>query len=386
MKRGQSSFLDRTNILAFIVMLALAAVSLLAQSNANYYAGGDYYQRQVIWIVIGGAVFFGAAIIDLRLIERAAYMFYAVCVALLVLTLLIGTAEEQMEFKRWIHLGAFNIQASEFAKLGTILALARYIHADKERLPGEGQPDPSPYDLRDLLKPAAIVMLPMPLILLQPDLGTALMLIFVAATMLLIEGVRRRAIIVSVLSLLVVIPVAWKTGLIQEYQKDRIYKLVDQTWEKVDEETGMIIETRTTQVEQAIWAIGSGGFLGQGNRGANKARLGKLPELHNDFVAPLVAEERGFIGMVALLFLFWIMVMWALRTAQDSRSHFCRLVAVGIASLFGWQVFINIGMVTGMLPVVGLPLPFLSYGGSSLIMWMLSLGILFNIAVKRGRM
>ena len=99
MKRGQSSFLDRTNILAFIVMLALAAVSLLAQSNANYYAGGDYYQRQVIWIVIGGAVFFGAAIIDLRLIERAAYMFYAVCVALLVLTLLIGTAEEQVDLQ-----------------------------------------------------------------------------------------------------------------------------------------------------------------------------------------------------------------------------------------------------------------------------------------------
>ena len=386
MSTVQSAFRDRFNIIALLAALLIVGLSLYAQANANFYAGGQFYQRQTIWVVIGGALFFFALVLDLRLFERSAYAFYLFVFGLLVLTLFIGTSPTG-EFKRWIKVGsAFNIQASEFAKLAVILALARYLHQRKERMPGEDVQQSGPYSLADLWRPALMVLVPVLLIQRQPDLGTSLMLLFVSGTMGLMEGVRRRSVIAVFVGLAVLVPVAWKTGLIQDYQKDRVYKLVDQNWEKVDDKTGAIVETRTTQVEQGIWAIGTGGFTGAGHHGGNKTRLSKLPEVHTDFIAPMIAEEHGLLGMTGMLLLFWVLVMWAFRTAYDSRSRFCRLVAIGIGSLLGWQVFVNIGMVTGILPVVGVPLPFLSYGGSSMMMLMLSLGLLFNIAVKRGRM
>ena len=385
MKRANPAFRDRFNLVALAAVILLVALSLLAQANAQFYAGEDFYQRQTIWVVIGGALFVGAAVFDLRLVERSAYVFYGIIFALLVLTLIIGWSPTG-EFKRWIRLGAFNIQASEFAKLAVVLALARYLHQRKERMPGEDSRQSGPYDITDLGIPALMVFVPLILILKEPDLGTSLMLLFVAGTMLAMEGIRRRAVIIIVVSLAVAVPVAWKTGLIEFYQKDRVIKLFYPEWEKVDDKTGAIVQTRTTQSEQSIWAIGTGGFTGAGHRRGSKARLSKLPEVHTDFIVPMVAEEHGFVGMTVLLFLFWVLIVWSLRTAYDSRSRFSRLVAIGIASLLGWQVFINIGMVTGILPVVGLPLPFLSYGGSSMMMLMLSLGLLFNIAIKRGRM
>jgi rod shape determining protein RodA len=385
MKRANPAFRDRFNLVALAAVILLVALSLLTQANAQFYAGGDFYQRQTIWVVVGGALFFGASVFDLRLVERSAYVFYGAVFALLVLTLIIGTSPTG-EFKRWIKLGAFNIQASEFAKLAVVLALARYLHQRKERMPGEDARQSGAYDITDLGIPALMVFVPLLLIMRQPDLGTSLMLLFVAGTMLAMEGLRRRAVVIVGVLLVVAVPVAWKSGVIQDYQKDRVYKLVDQDWEKVDDKTGAIVETRTTQVEQAIWAIGTGGFSGAGHRAGSRARLGKLPEVHTDFIAPMVAEEHGLVGMTVMLFLFWLLVVWSLRTAYDSRSRFSRLVAIGIAALVGWQVFINIGMVTGILPVVGLPLPFLSYGGSSMMMLMISLGLLFNIAIKRGRM
>jgi len=386
MRMSNPALWDRLNILAFLAMLCLVAVSLLAQANAQFYAGGDYYQRQTIWVVMGGAAFFGCAVVDLRLVERASYVLYGICLVLLIVTLVVGSAQPDVQFRRWLNIGFFNVQASELCKLAVILALARYLHHRKERLAGEIEKQVGPYGLRDLIKPGILILMPLPLIVLQPDLGTSLMLIFIGATVLLVEGVQRRAILITVLALLVAIPVAWKTDLIQDYQKDRVYKLLDQTWEKVDEDSGLIVETRSTQLEQAIWAISTGGFAGQGHRAANKQRISKLPEIQTDFIAPMVAEEHGFLGMVLLLFLFWFLVMWALRTAHDARSRYCRLVALGIAALIGWQVIINVGMVSGMIPVVGLPLPFLSYGGSSMLMLMAALGLLFNIALRRGRL
>lgn len=385
MKRANPAFRDRFNLVALGAVILLIALSLLAQANAQFYASGDFYQRHTIWVVVGGCLFFGAAVFDLRLIERSAYVFYGVVFALLVLTLIIGTSPTG-EFKRWIKLGAFSIQASEFAKLAVVLAFARYLHQRKERMPGEDARQAGPYDISDLGVPVLMVFAPLILILKEPDLGTSLMLLFVAGTMLALEGIRRRAIVATAVLLAIAVPVAWKSGLIQDYQKERFYVLVDPDWQKVDDKTGSIVETRTTQSEQSIWAIGTGGLSGAGHRAGSKARLGKLPEVHTDFIVPMMAEEHGLVGMTVMLFLFWLLVVWALRTAYDSRSRFSRLVAIGIAALVGWQVFINIGMVTGILPVVGLPLPFLSYGGSSMMMLMLSLGLLFNIAIKRGRM
>lgn len=385
MSRGPSALRDRFNLVALVAIVLILAVSLLAQGSAQFYAGGDFYQRQTIWVVIGGALWFGAAVFDLRLVERLAYPVFGACVLLLVLTMFIGSSPTG-EFKRWIDFGAFKFQASEFTKLALILALARYLHHRKERPPGGAARQSGPFSLRDLGAPALMIFVPLILILRQPDLGTSLMLLFVGGTMIVMEGVRGRALAIIGLVIVVAIPVAWQSGVIQDYQKDRVYKLIDPDWEKVDDSTGVVVASRTTQVEQAIWAIGTGGFAGSGFREANKARVGKLPEIHTDFIAPMVAEEHGFVGMTVMLLLFWVLVMWALRTAHDSRSRFCRLVGIGVAALLGWQVVINLGMVTSVLPVVGLPLPFISYGGSSMMMLMASCGLVLNIALRRGRL
>jgi len=384
--RGVNPFLrDRFNLVALVATVLIVALSLYAQASAHYYAGKDFYQRQTIWVIVGGVLFFGASILDLRLFERSAYAAYGGVLALLVLTLFIGTSPTG-EFKRWINLGAFNIQASEFAKLAVILALGRFLHQRKERTPGEDPRQTGAYEIVDLGKPALIVFVPLILILRQPDLGTSLMLLFVAAVMLFVEGIEPRTLVRLVKMFLVFVPVAFLAGVIQGYQLQRFLELINALWGKIDASTGAIVATRVTQVEAGIFAIGSGGFSGAGHHGGSMARLSKLPEVHTDFIAPLVAEEHGFVGMTVLLLLFWVLVMWSFRTAFDSRSRFCRLVAIGIGSLLGWQVFINLGMVTGILPVVGLPLPFLSYGGSSMMMLMLSLGLMFNIAIKRGRL
>lgn len=383
--RERSALLDPFNIISVLVIAALVVVSIVAQSDAHFYAGGTQYERHMVWVLVGGVTFLLAAVIDLRIVERVAYAYFGLCIVLLIATLFAGTSVNNST--RWLRFGAINIQASEFVKLGVILALARYLQRRRERKPGEtGAVQSGKYGLRELVAPMLIVLLPAPLVLLQPDLGTTLMAIFVAATMLAVEGIQRRAAIILTVFTLVLIPVAWSSGLVKDYQKDRVRLLAYDDWQKIDPETNVIHESRRTQAEQSMWAIGTGGLTGQGHRNANTQRMRVFPEVHTDFISAMVAEQFGFLGMMLLLFLFWWLVVWALRTSLDSRSRFCRLVAAGVAALFGWQVFVNIGMVTTILPVVGVPLPFLSYGGSAFMMLMASLGLVLNIARKRGRM
>jgi len=389
--RARTALLDPFNLLALVAMVALVGASLLAQSDAVFYAGGDYYEKQTIWIIVGGAMFVVLLFVDLRLVERASWIFYAACIGLLILTRFIGI--EVNHSKRWLGFGSFNVQPSEFAKLALILTLARWLHNRRERKPGESEPKQvGRYDLRGMLVPGLIIVIPMVLILIQPDLGTALMLLFVGATMLAIEGMRGRSVLIVLVGVLVLIPVSWKLGDsvpvlgLRDYQKDRIFKMFNPDWEKVDPDTGVVHEHLLTQSEQGIIAIGTGGLTGMGQRGANPQRMEKFPEIHTDFVSAMVGEEFGFVGLTVVVFLFWWLVVWGLRTALDSRSRYCRLVCTGVAALLGWQVFVNLGMVSGILPVVGVPLPFLSYGGSAMMTILMSLALCFNIALKRGRM
>ncbi len=385
MRAERSPLLEPLNILALLAIIGLIVASVVAQADANFYAGGRQYERHTVWLLIGGIAFLLTSVIDLRLLERLAYFYYGLCILLLVLTLFVGTSVNYST--RWIRLGDLNIQASEFVKLGVILALARFLHRRRERQPGETESKQvGSYSLTNLVRPLAIILCPAPLILLQPDLGTTLMVLFVAATMLAVEGIKRRAALTLVLGTLIVVPVAWESGLIKEYQKDRVFKLAYDDWEKVDPDTNVIHQQRRTQAEQAMWAIGTGGLMGQGRFGANPQRMKVFPEVHTDFISAMVAEEYGFIGLTVMLFLFWLLVIWGLRTALDARARFCRMVATGVAALIGWAVFVNIGMVTKFLPVVGVPLPFLSYGGSAFLTNLLSLGLVLNIARKRGRM
>ncbi len=375
---------NRLTVVALAAIIGLVAMSLFVQRNADWYSGDNFYDKQVVWFLVGGIVFVIASFIDLRLIERSAYLVFGGCVFLLIATALFGT--EVNSSKRWLRVGDFNLQPSEITKLGLVLALSRFLHGRKEHVPGEVPPDDGPYGLRQLMVPALIVIVPTSLVLFQPDLGTSLLISFVAATMLIYEGVRGRTLAIMAVALLLAFPLAWKYGGIQEYQKNRVRGWVNAEWVKYDPETGVIAKQRTIQSEQAMWAIGSGEFWGQGARRGQQSRLEHLPEMHTDMIVATYAEEQGFIGCTFLLLLFWLVVVWSQRTAFESRDRFCALVSVGVASIIGWQVFINVGMVAGLLPIVGLPLPFLSYGGSASITTLAALGLVFNIALRRGRL
>ncbi len=374
---------DRFNWIAFFALLILLGVSLLTQRNADFYSGKDFYSQQVVWILVGFLFFFlPAAVVDLRLVERAAYPVLALSVVLLVLTALFGT--EVNHSRRWLRWGV-NIQASELAKLGVILALARRYHARHEHLPGEPPPPDRPLGFRDLLVPAGLLLAPALLILTQPDLGTTLLMVFVGIVITLYERVNRRVLVTLTLVGLVGVPVGWKFG-VKQYQKARFLGLVDSDWERIDADAAVVHRNRHTQSEQAIWAISSGEFWGRGSRGASKERLRYLPEMHSDMISAPFAEEHGFLGCTGLLLLFWLLVVWGLRTAKDARDRFCQHLAVGVSAMIGLQVFINLAMVAGILPIVGLPLPFLSYGGSAAMVYLASLGLVFNVALRRGRM
>ncbi len=382
--RGRRAVGDISNWLALGIILLLVAISLVSQRNADWYSGDSFYDLQVIWYLIGGIAFVLAALVELRLVERASYFILGVCVVLLLLTAIFGT--EVNHSKRWLRFGDLNLQASEITKLGVILALARFFHSRKERIPGATAHKEGPYRLRELWRPGLMVAVPFLLILLQPDLGTSLLVMLVSLTIVFWEGLHRRTLMLVIVVGLVGVPVAWQYGGLRYYQKKRVVEWINSDWAKLDAESGTFARGAHLQSEQAVWAIGSGEFWGHGSRAGGQSRLKYLPEMHTDMIIATFAEEQGFIGCSLLLALFWLLILWGLRTAAEAKDRYCALLSVGVVSMIGWQVFINVGMVAGLLPIVGLPLPFLSYGGSAALTTMTSLGLLFNVALRRGRL
>ncbi|MEZ4266311.1 MAG: rod shape-determining protein RodA [Myxococcota bacterium] len=382
--RGRRALGDVSNWLALGIIILLVAISLVSQRNADWYSGDSFYELQVVWYLIGGIAFVLAALVELRLVERASYVILGACVVLLLLTALVGT--EVNHSKRWLRFGDLNLQASEVAKLGVILALARFFHSRKERIPGAPAEKEGPYRLRELWRPGVMVGVPFLLILTQPDLGTSLLVMLVSLTIVFWEGLHRRTLALVLVIGLVGVPVAWQYGGLRYYQKKRVVEWINADWAKLDADSGTFARGAHLQSEQAVWAIGSGEFWGHGSRAGGQSRLKYLPEMHTDMIIATFAEEQGFIGCSLLLALFWLLVLWGLRTASEAKDRYCALLSVGVVSMIAWQVFINIGMVAGLLPIVGLPLPFLSYGGSAALTTMTSLGLLFNVALRRGRL
>jgi rod shape determining protein RodA len=375
---------DRFGVFAVVVVFFICGMSLLTQSHADSCTGENFYDRHIVWFLIGMVFFFlPAAVVDLRLIERLSYFVLGISVLLLILTAFFGTVRN--DSRRWLELG-ITIQASEIAKLGIILALARFFHQRKDRQPGGEPPHVGPYSLSMLWKPALLILVPASLTIIQPDLGTTLLMVLVGFGIILNEGVTKRGLAILALSSFVLIPMAWKYGGIKDYQKDRVVQWINPDWYKMDPDTGTKLRDCSLQSEQAICAIGAGQFWGSSGDGECPPYLEKLPELHTDMIIAGFAAKWGFAGVTLLLLLYWLVVYWAIRAARESRDRFCKLVAVGVALNVGLQVFVNVGMVAGLLPVVGLPLPILSYGGSAMVTMLFGLGLVLNITLRRGRL
>jgi rod shape determining protein RodA len=319
------------------------------------------YVKQLQWLTIGLVAMFLAFSVDYRFIARHAYIIYGISIVLLVAVFFFGTAVKGSQ--RWINLGGFSLQPSELMKLILIPALVHYF--DKHRLP-------RPYRLHELAVPFLIVFLPFAIILKQPDLGTALMLLIIFVSLVFFVGVRGKSILLAAAGVLTLLPLAW--FFLKDYQKQRILTFLNPDQDPLG--TGY-------HILQSMIAVGSGGFLGKGFLKGTQTQLKFLPEQQTDFIFSVFAEEWGFLGGTILVLLFLALILWGVKIARHARDYTGMLMAFGITMLLFWEVFINIGMVLGILPVVGIPLPFLSYGGSSLVVMMTAVGLLLNISVRR---
>jgi rod shape determining protein RodA len=305
----------------------------------------------------------GVLLVDYQHISRHAYWLYGLAIASLVAVLLVGPAINGAQ--RWLPLGAGRIQPSELVKPILILALARY--CSQERRDGAGA-----LTLRHILVPLGLAALPFWLIAKQPDLSTAMILLVILSVMLIVTGIRRRTLLGLASLGTCALPVMWM--LLQDYQRARLLMLFNPQ----NDPLGAGYHSWQSKI-----AIGSGGLWGKGLFASTQSRLQFLPESHTDFIAAVLGEEMGFIGMATVLVLFGLLVLHGLTIASQARDRLGSLIATGVVTMVAAQVFLNIGMTTGLIPIIGLPLPLMSYGGSSLITTCMSLGLLMNVQRRR---
>lgn len=362
---------SRSVFVALVALLVLVVAGLINLRNAALYASESFHETQVLWVVIGLVLAAVVALVDLRLFERLTPVLYWGAVVLLVLVLLFG--REVNNARRWIAIGDLAFQPSEFLKPALVLMLARFFHAER---------NPERYTLRRLVRPIGLVALPTFLILMQPDLGTALVVIAVGFSVMVFEGIRLRSFLILLGTILLILPIAWRLDLIQPYQKERVRVWLAMSTTQPE---GRKKLDKGMQPEQALWAVGSGRVTGKGGLRGVQSRLKFLPEMHTDFILATFAEERGFVGCVFLFAMYGVLFAALLNVAVSARERFGVLVSVGAAAIVFWQMIFNAGMVLGLLPVVGLTMPFLSYGGSATISSLFAVGLALNAGLHRGQ-
>ena len=330
-----------------------------------YSAGGGNMQpwasRHIIRFGVGVMAMFVIAMIDIRFWLKYAYLFYGLSLLLLVGVELMGTIG--MGAQRWIRVGGIQVQPSEFMKIALVLALARYFH--RMNIEDIGRP-------AFLIVPLVLVAVPAGLVLKQPDLGTAVMLIAGGGAMFFLAGVRLWKFGVVIVMGLAAIPIGW--GFLHEYQRQRIMTFIDPE----NDPLGAGYHILQSQI-----AFGSGSVFGKGYLQGTQSHLNFLPERHTDFIFTMLAEEFGLVGGLLVLLLFALLMIYGLAVAVRCRNHFGRLVSMGVTVTILLYVFINTAMVMGLIPVVGVPLPLISYGGTAMLTVMVGCGFLMNAYIHR---
>ena len=358
------SFLGRLKGLSWglIVMVTImASIGFASLYSAANGALDPWASRQIVRYIFSLGLMFAIAFVDIRMIYRAAWPAYGICIVLLIMVQLFGHVG--MGAQRWLDLGIVKVQPSELTKIATIMVLARYFH---------GVEMANIKKLKTLLYPAGIVLLPLALIVTQPNLGTGLTLVFVSAAILFAAGVSIWIFIIGIAGGLAAIPIVWM--FMHDYQKNRVMTFLNPEADPLG--TGF-------HIMQSKIALGSGGIFGKGFLQGSQSHLNFLPEKHTDFIFTLWAEEFGLFGGIILLLLIAMIFMNGLWIAFRSRSTFGRLLAFGLIVNFSIYIFINIAMVMGMIPVVGIPLPLMSYGGTSMIAVMIGFGIMQSCHLNR---
>ncbi|MFC1798766.1 rod shape-determining protein RodA [Thermodesulfobacteriota bacterium] len=319
------------------------------------------YLKQLVWFGFGVIVMVISFLFDYKLLDRWAMVFYLAGIALLVGVLFFGKYVGGS--KRWLVLGPISIQPSELIKLSVIVALAKY-YAKLASTKG--------FNLSELVYPVVLTAIPFGLIVQQPDLGTAMLVLLIVGSMTFFVKIEKRSLVYIVGTGIITVPLVW--FFLKGYQKQRILTFLDPDRDPLGAGYHII---------QSKIAIGSGMFSGKGFLKGTQNALAFLPEQHTDFIFSVLAEEWGFIGSITLLLLFLMLILWGLNIAQGCRDPFGTILSVGITAMFFWQISVNIGMVMGLMPVVGVPLPLISYGGSSIVTMMISIGLLLNVSMRR---
>jgi rod shape determining protein RodA len=358
---------DAVLLAAVLAVAALGTVMVFSSTRGTDPSSYDtaFVSRQLLFVVIGAVVLVAATLVDYRRLSEFVPLAYLGTLALLA-AVISGIGSERKGTQAWFALGPFQLQPSELAKVVVIFALAALLAHFNQEL-----------DAVRIGVVLAVVAVPVGLIMLQPDLGTALVFIAVVMGMLLVGGARLRHIGALTAVGLIGVGGVLSSGALEEYQRCRLTSFLDQQDEACDEKDAGYNQ------EQAQVAIGSGGFTGKGPFQGTQTRLDIVPEQHTDFIFTTVGEELGFLGSATLLGLLSIIAWRIWRTAQLARDPLGTLVCVGILSMFVFQVFENIGMTMGIMPVTGIPLPFMSYGGSSTIAAFAAIGLVLNVHMRR---
>ena len=352
---------DRRLITHFdwIFMLLVAGVAALGMINlysatVNWGGGMPVYLKQMLWFGCGLLVVLAFCLFDYRHLEYLSIPAYGTVLLLLIAVLAVGRTS--MGATRWLSVGGIGLQPSELMKIVIIMVLARHF-SEKGKVSG--------YSLRELLVPAVLVMK-------QPDLGTSLLLLAIGASMALFAGIGRPALVVLGTGGGLAAVGGW--FLLHDYQRQRVYTFLNPERDPLGAGYHII---------QSKIAVGSGGLFGLGFGKGTQSQLSFLPERHTDFAFSVFAEEWGFAGCLLLLALYLLIVLWGLYIARQASDRFGMFLALGVSAMLFWHIVVNLGMVIGLLPVVGVPLPLFSYGGTSMLTTMTGVGLLLNVSMRR---
>jgi rod shape determining protein RodA len=321
------------------------------------------FRNQIIWLVVGWGLFFIITFIDYNIVSKLAILIYLLNLGAVLFVTYFGAVA--LGAQRWIDLGFMRYQPSETMKLAVIMMFAKVLSYKNYQQYGMG--------IRDLLFPIILMGIPFILIVKQPDLGTALLIAAISSTLILFMKVRGWILAVLMTFAIIAAPVAWKYAL-RDYQKARITNFISPT----NDPRGSGYNSIQSKI-----AVGSGKLFGKGFRKGTQSQLEFLPERHTDFIYSVLSEEFGLVGSLLVLGLFCWLFLIITRIASTARDKFGALLTVGVLAYIFWHVFINIGMVIGLLPIVGVPLPLLSYGGSSMLTTMTGLGLISSVAYRR---
>jgi rod shape determining protein RodA len=358
------NFFEKTDISLLFVVIVILAIAILSLYSASYQPDKNlvknYAIQQLIWIAL--TVLIGACFIKIGYERWIDYGYFIFAINLLMLLLVLVLGDTRYGAKRWIELGFLSLQPSELCKISFILALTKFVTDNNDRIK----------DLKVIIISLFVCMLPVALIMKQPDLGTAIAFFPIFFVILFTAGARIKHLIFMLILGVCSTPVLW--SFLKLYQKKRLLVFLNPNIDPLGAGYTII---------QSRIAIGSGGFFGKGWLSGTQNQLNFLPERHTDFIFSVIGEEWGFLGALILLALFLFLINRMISIADSTNDERGKILISGIVALVWFQVFINIGMTIGLMPVVGLPLPLISYGGSNLLTTMIMIALVISVGSKR---